>query len=79
MDFIENKKEYPDIPVDVEWLIEVISGDMIDKEKNLKDAVRLFRKSFVNLVLEKVDGDVSLAADVLKTHKNTIRKATKTK
>lgn len=74
MVYRNKEEEYEKIPIDVESLIESISGDMIEKEKCLKDAVAVFEKTFVDMVLEKVEGDIKRASSLLKVDSKTLGK-----
>ena len=74
MNYVIVEREGMDIPVDVECLIENVSEDMIEKGMSLKKAVAVFEKNFVDMVLEKVDGDARKASSLLRVQVRTINK-----
>lgn len=52
--------------------LESLVTEMIEKGVDFEDAVNEFEKRFIKLVLKKVNGNQSKAAEVLGIHRNTL-------
>jgi DNA-binding NtrC family response regulator len=57
--------------------MELIVKDMIDKEINLKDALREFEKIFYEQAAKKHDGNRTRMAQTLGIHRNTLHNRAK--
>ncbi len=74
MNYDVNKEEKMSIPVDVECLMKSIREEMIEREVCLRDAVAEFEKSFVDMIMEKVDGDINRATNLLTINRRTLNR-----
>lgn len=52
--------------------LESLVTEMIERGVDFEDAVNEFEKRFIKLVLKKVNGNQSKAAEVLGIHRNTL-------
>ena len=52
--------------------LEQLVTDMLAKGVHYEDAQREFEKRFISQALQKVDGNLSKAADLLGIHRNTL-------
>lgn len=57
--------------------MELIIRDMVDKEINLKDALREFEKIFFEQAARKHEGNKTKMAKALGIHRNTLHNRTK--
>ena len=57
--------------------MELIIKDMVDKEINLKDALREFEKIFFEQAAKKHEGNKSRMAQALGIHRNTLHNRAK--
>ncbi len=57
--------------------MELIVKDMVDKEINLKDALREFEKIFFEQAAKKHEGNKSRMAQALGIHRNTLHNRAK--
>lgn len=57
--------------------MELIIRDMVDKEINLKDALREFEKIFFEQAARKHEGNKTRMAKALGIHRNTLHNRTK--
>lgn len=57
--------------------MELIIRDMVDKEINLKDALREFEKIFFEQAAKKHEGNKTKMAKALGIHRNTLHNRTK--
>lgn len=57
--------------------MELIVRDMVDKEINLKDALREFEKIFFEQAARKHEGNKTKMAEALGIHRNTLHNRTK--
>ncbi len=58
--------------------IEVLVGEMVEKEINLDEAIREFEKCFYEAALKKYDNNKSVMAKALGVHRNTLHNRMKT-
>ena len=57
--------------------LEKLVEEMVEKGVRFEDAVREFEKRFITQALQKMDGNLGKAADLLGMHRNTLsRKVT---
>ena len=52
--------------------LEQLVAELLVKGVRYEDAQREFEKRFINQALQKVDGNLSRAADLLGIHRNTL-------
>jgi DNA-binding NtrC family response regulator len=52
--------------------LEQLIGEMLTKGVRYEDAQREFEKRFITQALQKVDGNLGKAADLLGMHRNTL-------
>ncbi|HDT12778.1 MAG TPA: hypothetical protein ENO03_00325 [Candidatus Aminicenantes bacterium] len=57
--------------------LEMLAGDMVDKEISLKDALREFEKVFYEQAAKKHEGNQTRMAKALGIHRNTLRNRAK--
>lgn len=58
-------------------LLDQLVAEMVTRGVHYADAQREFDKRFISCVLEKNDGNLCKAADVLGVHRNTLTRKTK--
>ena len=58
-------------------LLDKLVIEMVDKGVHYQDAQREFDKRFITCVIEKNDGNLCKAADVLGVHRNTLARKVK--
>jgi len=61
----------------VNKLLDQLVAEMVTRGVHYADAQREFDKRFISCVLEKNDGNLCKAADVLGVHRNTLTRKTK--
>ena len=58
-------------------LLEQLVNEMVTRGVHFEDAQREFEKRFVSCVIEKHDGNLCKASDVLGVHRNTLARKVK--
>ena len=58
-------------------LLEQLVNEMVTRGVHFEDAQREFEKRFVSCVIEKNDGNLCKASDVLGVHRNTLARKVK--
>lgn len=58
-------------------LLDQLVTEMVTRGVHYTDAQREFEKRFINCVIEKNDGNLCKAADVLGVHRNTLTRKVK--
>lgn len=59
-------------------LLEQLVAEMVDKGIRFEDGQREFDRRFITRVVQRCDGNLGKAADVLGVHRNTLRRKIQT-
>ncbi len=70
------EKKYSEL--NIHQKLELVIKEMVEKEINLKDAVREFEKIFFEQTARKYEGNKSKMAKALGIHRNTLHNKAKT-
>jgi DNA-binding NtrC family response regulator len=69
------KKKYESL--NLHQKIEILIQEMVEKELDLKDAMREFEKIYIETASKKYQGNMTKTAKALGVHRNTLRNRVK--